>query len=122
MKDLIGKILNEEISLIYYNDLLQHPIGKRKRVKDGFYIERLPSENNKVIFLRIEMEENVEMFETLHNCTTGIGLFTGSVLEIISSQQLNLIKAIKIKPFKRYAFRALETSVFYAYFYFEDGH
>lgn len=116
MKSFIKKVMSDKELLITYDDLLKVPIGEKTEMTKGFIVERLPTTKN-VIFFRVELNKGVIIPVGIHDCFEEVGLYEGDVVEIQSNKSLSNIKNIKINPYDKHSFIALEDSVFYAHLY-----
>lgn len=116
MKSFIKKVMSDKFLLLTYDEILKHPIGEKVEICKGFNTERLPTAK-KVIFFRVELKKGVSIPLGLHDCFEEFGLYSGKVIETFSGQILETTKNMKIKPYTKHGFLALENSVFYAYLY-----
>ncbi len=116
MENFIRKVMSSKDLLLTYAEIEKHPIGEKIEICEGFFTERLATKKN-VIFFRVELSKGTEIPLGFHDCYEELGLCYGKVIETCSGQDLSSKKNIKIKPYTKHGFLALENSVFYAYLY-----
>jgi len=112
-----SKIFDNSNSLITYEDLKTHPIGKRVQLQEKVFTTRLKDSDTGVLFYILEMKKGAVITKNHTDCVRDLVLFSGEARNTSGNYDLKLYRVHRVEKYETLSWYCNEDCTVYANHY-----